>query len=123
MRSLVLESSPALRTSGFAFTAWQNAFRALDALGVGDKIRKQHPQAQAYVTIPSHPISPTVSLSPPPLDSGRLGLWKSGHWPAALLPRETDSPQDSSDACRLRVMSSSTGEVAQELDLTVQPKR
>ncbi|CAD6241905.1 unnamed protein product [Miscanthus lutarioriparius] len=70
VRSLVLESSPALRTSGFAFTAWQNAFRALDALGVGDKIRKQHPQAQA-----------------------------------------------------LRVMSSSTGEVAQELDLTVQPKR
>nr|CAB3497048.1 unnamed protein product [Digitaria exilis] len=66
VRSLVLESSPALRTAGFAFTAWRNAFRALDALGVGDQIRKKHPQAQA-----------------------------------------------------LRVMSSSTGEVAQELDLTV----
>jgi len=113
VRSLVLESSPALRTSGFAFTAWQNAFRALDALGVGDKIRKQHPQAQAYVTILSHP---KLLVSP-------NSLWKSGHWPDALLPRETDSPQDSSDACRLRVMSSSTGEVAQELDLTVQPKR
>nr|CAB3501983.1 unnamed protein product [Digitaria exilis] len=48
-RSLVLESSPALRTAGFAFTAWRNAFRALDALGVGDKIREQHLQAQAYV--------------------------------------------------------------------------
>ncbi|KAF8721258.1 hypothetical protein HU200_023184 [Digitaria exilis] len=49
VRSLVLESSPALRTAGFAFTAWRNAFRALDALGVGDKIREQHLQAQAYV--------------------------------------------------------------------------
>ncbi|OEL38963.1 FAD-dependent urate hydroxylase [Dichanthelium oligosanthes] len=70
VRSLVLESSPALRTAGFAFTAWKNAFRALDALGVGDKIRQQHLQAQA-----------------------------------------------------LRVMSSSTGEVAEELDLTVQGNR
>ncbi|KAG2554691.1 monooxygenase 2-like isoform X3 [Panicum virgatum] len=69
VRSLVLESSPALRTAGFAFTAWRNAFRALDALGVGDKIREQHLQAQA-----------------------------------------------------LRVMSSSTGEVAQELDLTAVQK-
>ncbi|GJN09052.1 hypothetical protein PR202_ga27020 [Eleusine coracana subsp. coracana] len=47
VRSLVLESSPALRASGFAFTTWKNAFRALDALGVGDKIRKQHLQIQA----------------------------------------------------------------------------
>nr|CAB3497046.1 unnamed protein product [Digitaria exilis] len=46
VRSLVLESSPSLRASGFAFGTWKNAFRALDALGVGDKIRKQHLQAQ-----------------------------------------------------------------------------
>ncbi|KAM0892274.1 hypothetical protein ACQ4PT_025859 [Festuca glaucescens] len=45
--SVVLESSPALRASGFAFAMWPNAFRALDALGVGDKIRKLHVQAQA----------------------------------------------------------------------------
>ncbi|TVU17805.1 hypothetical protein EJB05_33862, partial [Eragrostis curvula] len=70
VRSLVLESSPALRASGFAFTTWKNAFRVLDALGVGDKIRKQHLQAQA-----------------------------------------------------LHVISSSTGETVQELDLTVQRKR
>ncbi|CAN6290642.1 unnamed protein product [Urochloa humidicola] len=70
VRSLVLESSPALRTAGFAFTAWKNAFRALDALGVGDKIREQHLQVQA-----------------------------------------------------LCVVSSATGEVAQELDLTVQGNR
>uniref|UniRef100_A0ACD5WQR9 Uncharacterized protein n=1 Tax=Avena sativa TaxID=4498 RepID=A0ACD5WQR9_AVESA len=40
--SVVLESSPALRASGYAITTWRNAFRALDALGVGDKIRKLH---------------------------------------------------------------------------------
>ncbi|RLN38653.1 FAD-dependent urate hydroxylase-like isoform X1 [Panicum miliaceum] len=40
----------ALRTAGFAFTAWKNAFRALDALGVGDKIREQHLQAQAQAS-------------------------------------------------------------------------
>lgn len=42
VKSLVLESSPVLRASGFAFATWPNAFRALDALGVGDKIRKPH---------------------------------------------------------------------------------
>uniref|UniRef100_A0ACD5WDY4 Uncharacterized protein n=1 Tax=Avena sativa TaxID=4498 RepID=A0ACD5WDY4_AVESA len=46
VRSVVLESSPALRASGFAFGTWPNAFRALDALGVGDKIRDLHLQAQ-----------------------------------------------------------------------------
>ncbi|RCV46492.1 hypothetical protein SETIT_9G536500v2 [Setaria italica] len=70
VRSLVLESSPSLRTSGFAFTTWKNAFRALDALGVGDKIREQHLQAQ-----------------------------------------------------RLRVISSATGEIVREADLTQQGKR
>lgn len=70
VRSLVLESSPSLRASGFAFTTWKNAFRALDALGVGDKIRKQHVLLQA-----------------------------------------------------LRVVSTSTGEVAQQVDLTQQGKR
>ncbi|TVU17797.1 hypothetical protein EJB05_33854, partial [Eragrostis curvula] len=53
VRSLVLESSPALRSSGFAFTTWKNAFRALDALGVGDRIRNQHLQAQALHVISS----------------------------------------------------------------------
>jgi 2-polyprenyl-6-methoxyphenol hydroxylase-like FAD-dependent oxidoreductase len=64
---VVLESSPALRASGYAITTWRNAFRALDALGVGDKIRKLHLHIQG-----------------------------------------------------LRVFSSSTGEVAHELDFTSQ---
>ncbi|KAM0922874.1 hypothetical protein ACQ4PT_005911 [Festuca glaucescens] len=35
-----------IRTSGFAFMTWTNAFRSLDALGVGDKMRSQHVQVQ-----------------------------------------------------------------------------
>ncbi|CAL8177291.1 unnamed protein product [Prunus armeniaca] len=33
IRSLVLESSDSLRTTGFALTTWTNAWKALDALG------------------------------------------------------------------------------------------
>ncbi|KAL6902372.1 hypothetical protein ACP4OV_005248 [Aristida adscensionis] len=116
VRSLVLESSPALRASGFALTAWKNAFRALDALGIGDKIRKQHLQAQAYV-VSTHPISnlsvSDVLLLLPPVAA-----------PMAMSSYHCrfGSSAAASDALlyRLRVMSSSTGEIAQELDLTVQ---
>ncbi|XP_059287540.1 monooxygenase 2-like [Lycium ferocissimum] len=40
VRSIVLESSESLRTSGFALALWTNAWRALDALGVGDSLRQ-----------------------------------------------------------------------------------
>uniref|UniRef100_A0ACD5TUQ1 Uncharacterized protein n=2 Tax=Avena sativa TaxID=4498 RepID=A0ACD5TUQ1_AVESA len=69
VRCVVLESSPVRRTSGFAFFTWTNAFRALDALGVGDKMRGRHLQLQG-----------------------------------------------------VRVVSSSTGKVAQEMDLRVKGK-
>ena len=62
VRSLVLESSPSLRASGFAFTTWKNAFRALDALGVGDKIREQHLQARAYVVSDPAYYTPPICL-------------------------------------------------------------
>lgn len=42
LRSLVLESSDSLRVTGFAYTSWTNAWRALDALGIGESIRQQH---------------------------------------------------------------------------------
>ncbi|XP_004290734.1 PREDICTED: zeaxanthin epoxidase, chloroplastic-like [Fragaria vesca subsp. vesca] len=42
IRSLVLESSDSLRATGFAFTTWTNAWRALDAIGIGDYLRQQH---------------------------------------------------------------------------------
>ncbi|KAJ1298745.1 hypothetical protein BS78_01G477000 [Paspalum vaginatum] len=53
VRNLVLESSPSLRASGFAFTTWKNAFRALDALGVGDMIRTHHVLLQALRLSPA----------------------------------------------------------------------
>lgn len=42
IRSLVLESSAGLRVTGFAFTTWTNAWRALDAVGIGHSLRQQH---------------------------------------------------------------------------------
>lgn len=41
---MVLESSDILRAAGIAFTTWTNAWRALDALGIGDSLRQQHGQ-------------------------------------------------------------------------------
>ncbi|KAG4153168.1 hypothetical protein ERO13_D04G167950v2 [Gossypium hirsutum] len=42
IRSLVLESSDKLRITGFAFTTWSNAWKALDAIGIGESLRCQH---------------------------------------------------------------------------------
>ncbi|KAI6701027.1 hypothetical protein NL676_015351 [Syzygium grande] len=44
IRCLVLESSDGLRTTGFALTTWTNAWRALDAVGIGELLRPQHNQ-------------------------------------------------------------------------------
>ncbi|KAK8945682.1 hypothetical protein KSP40_PGU015623 [Platanthera guangdongensis] len=95
IRSLVLESSESLRAAGFAILTWPNAWRALDALGVADSLRRTHIQLQGYsITTPSssappltHPVQslpphvadvPTLStvvirpLLPPPLRSPTL---------------------------------------------------
>ncbi|KAB1227617.1 3-hydroxybenzoate 6-hydroxylase 1 [Morella rubra] len=42
IRSLVLESSGSLRNTGFALTTWANAWKALDAVGLGDTLRQHH---------------------------------------------------------------------------------
>ncbi|XP_073111569.1 monooxygenase 2-like [Elaeis guineensis] len=46
VRSLVLESSESLRAAGFGLTVWTNAWRALDALGVGEALRQSHVRLQ-----------------------------------------------------------------------------
>ena len=46
IRSLVLESSDNLRSAGYALTIFTNAWKALDALGIGDLIRQQHERLQ-----------------------------------------------------------------------------
>ncbi|XP_062024697.1 monooxygenase 3-like [Rosa rugosa] len=42
IRSLVLESFDSLRITGFGLSLWTNAWRALDAIGIGDCLRPQH---------------------------------------------------------------------------------
>ncbi|GKV20869.1 hypothetical protein SLEP1_g30919 [Rubroshorea leprosula] len=49
IRSLVLESADGLRATGFAITIWSNAWKALDAVGVGDTLRLKHKQFQRLV--------------------------------------------------------------------------
>ncbi|GLT42966.1 hypothetical protein SLA2020_169430 [Shorea laevis] len=46
IRSLVLESSDSLRVAGFAILTWSNAWKALDAPGVGDTLRLKHDRLQ-----------------------------------------------------------------------------
>lgn len=47
---MVLESSDILRAAGIAFTTWINAWRALDALGIGEPLRQQHGQILGLYT-------------------------------------------------------------------------
>ncbi|TMW86425.1 hypothetical protein EJD97_021398 [Solanum chilense] len=41
LRSIVLESADSLRATGFALALWTNAWRALDALDIGDSLRQR----------------------------------------------------------------------------------
>ena len=43
---VVLEREAQLSAAGTALGLWTNAWRALDALGVGDALRQQHPEVQ-----------------------------------------------------------------------------
>jgi 2-polyprenyl-6-methoxyphenol hydroxylase-like FAD-dependent oxidoreductase len=63
IRSLVLEASDNLRVTGYAFTTWTNAWKALDALGIGDSLRQHHVLLQGVI---AHSIAtglPTSELS------------------------------------------------------------
>ncbi|KAF3958803.1 hypothetical protein CMV_016322 [Castanea mollissima] len=50
IRSLILESSENLRSAGYCLTIFTNAWKALDALGIGDSIRQQHERLRRLVT-------------------------------------------------------------------------
>ncbi|XP_020213403.1 monooxygenase 2 [Cajanus cajan] len=63
VRSLVLECSDALRVTGFALTTWTNAWKALDAVGVGAILRQQHLQLNENVTTSLVMEQQTSSLS------------------------------------------------------------
>ncbi|KAL6346737.1 hypothetical protein AAG906_002853 [Vitis piasezkii] len=61
--SLVLESSDSLRMTGFSFTAWTNAWRALDLIGIGDSLRQQHYPLQGLLAASMIPGLPTSEIS------------------------------------------------------------
>ncbi|OIT38719.1 PREDICTED: uncharacterized protein LOC109239045 [Nicotiana attenuata] len=63
LRSLVLESSDSLRTSGFALALWTNAWRALDALGVGDSLRQRSLQFSRFEAFSAVSGKPTAEIS------------------------------------------------------------
>ncbi|KAF3328188.1 zeaxanthin epoxidase [Carex littledalei] len=73
VKSLVLESSPTMRATGFAFTIWTNAWRALDALGVGDKVRDHHLllESVTFLSATSGDISAKVNLDKA---QGKIGV-------------------------------------------------
>ncbi|GFY86273.1 expansin 11 [Actinidia rufa] len=63
IRSLVLESSDKLRITGFALTLWTNAWRALDALGIGDSLRQHYPLITKFQVMTSSSSSSSSSSS------------------------------------------------------------
>lgn len=63
VRSLVLESADTLRTDGFAFALWTNAWKALDAIGIGHNLRQKHNQLTRLVSTSVISGLPTAELS------------------------------------------------------------
>ncbi|KAB1219998.1 FAD-dependent urate hydroxylase [Morella rubra] len=61
--SLVLESSDGLRVTGYALTLWTNAWKALDAVGIGDSLRHQHELLDGNVTISAVSGAKTSDIS------------------------------------------------------------
>ncbi|OMO74064.1 Monooxygenase, FAD-binding protein [Corchorus olitorius] len=60
--SLVLESSDKLRVTGFALGIWENAWKALDALGIGH-LRQQHTDIQRLVVTSTSSKQQTAEVS------------------------------------------------------------
>ncbi|XP_051132723.1 monooxygenase 2-like isoform X2 [Andrographis paniculata] len=58
-RILVLESADSLRVTGFALGLWPNAWRALDALGIGQYLRETHLQLTGVVSTSANSGLPT----------------------------------------------------------------
>ncbi|KAK3193555.1 hypothetical protein Dsin_024865 [Dipteronia sinensis] len=56
IRSLVLESSETLRVTGFAFTTWSNAWRALDAVGIDKELEDNPAKIKQFVLSKCHDL-------------------------------------------------------------------
>ncbi|RAL53156.1 hypothetical protein DM860_006828 [Cuscuta australis] len=62
LRCLVLESSECLRNTGFALSLWTNAWRALDALSIGDHLRQHSLQNNEFQVFSADSGLPTASV-------------------------------------------------------------
>ncbi|KAJ4777605.1 FAD/NAD(P)-binding oxidoreductase family protein [Rhynchospora pubera] len=72
VKSLVLESSATMCTSGYALGLWTNSWRALDALGIGDKVREHHTSIKRLVLSSPRGTSAKISLRGVKFKSGKL---------------------------------------------------
>ncbi|XP_058219892.1 monooxygenase 2-like isoform X2 [Rhododendron vialii] len=72
LRSLVLESSEGLRIAGFALTLWANAWRALDAVGIGNSLREHYPLI-TRLQVTSSVSGVTSEIEPPDKQGGYEG--------------------------------------------------
>ncbi|KAJ8764969.1 hypothetical protein K2173_010434 [Erythroxylum novogranatense] len=63
IKSLVLESSESLRVAGFALATWANAWRALDALGIGESLRQQHKLIHGFAATSAVTGQPGAQIS------------------------------------------------------------
>ncbi|KAJ3689988.1 hypothetical protein LUZ61_019152 [Rhynchospora tenuis] len=72
VKSLVLESSPTICTSGHVLGLWTNSWCALDALGIGDKVREHHTLIERLVLSSPRGTSAKISLQGAKGKSGKL---------------------------------------------------
>ncbi|KAE8687031.1 zeaxanthin epoxidase [Hibiscus syriacus] len=63
IRSLVLESSEGLRTTGSALNTWTNAWKALDAVGIGESLRHQHRLIPSLLVTSTSLVKPASEIS------------------------------------------------------------
>ncbi|KAL6531911.1 hypothetical protein OROMI_028274 [Orobanche minor] len=76
IRSLVLESADSLRTTGFALLMWTNAWKALDAIGIGHILRAEHNKLVGIVTTSANSGLTTSELPFGAIDSqGHHDIW------------------------------------------------
>ncbi|XP_031124935.1 monooxygenase 2-like [Ipomoea triloba] len=80
LRSMVLESSESLRAAGFALGLWTNAWRALDALAIGDSLRQQSVQNNEFQVFSADSGLPTAAIP--------LQMHKNQHFESRCMRRK-----------------------------------
>ncbi|XP_060178869.1 monooxygenase 2-like [Lycium barbarum] len=63
LQSIVVESADSLRAIGFALALWTNAWRALDALGIGDSLRQRSLSITGFKSFSAESGAPIKEVS------------------------------------------------------------